>query len=654
MPTTYTNGLKLPDLGSIDWYNSYKNNIDILDPIVGTVNGVATTYAPISHNHSASEITSGTIDIARLPPAALERMHIVADQTARYALTTSTVQEGDTVKQTDTGVMYLVVDSTKLNSADGYTEYSAGTASKAIADEDGTSIKTGYVNVAGNQTVSGQKTWSGVNYFNNENLYQTATNPRYAFKSSILEIGVQPSGHCTATVDWLDNNDVELGYSRFVEYNNSIQTYEVLLKNKAENDSLSPAGNDISASLQLALFKTGSSQLNIGADTVAPTSNNSASLGTSSYQWSSVYAQSYYYNGTQWGLDKANVWSGYNTFTNYIALQESAVIPAGGYGKGIAFRDYQNNRLGYIQPHLTSNSEKRILIGADSGDIASNSNIIPNANNAVNLGSSSYQWSSVYAQSYYYNGTAWGLDKSNLWTGNNTFKSANTNFRLQSTSAETGSTTASSNWMHWIDKNGYQDAYISRDFWNNGADTLRIVLSGKRSNGAPSTSGTAVECGIRLDIAANGSKSVNPYTNGDTDLGTSAIKFKTLNGINPGALSLPNLDSDGYVDLSGNISANTQYTYTAPSDGWLCLYVQTSGFHAENAVAIFNGAGTADSHRWANSAVSSINLLRMGVYHGAVSVPVRAGNAYLCYVKVDSSTSLSRTFFYFYKAQGNV
>lgn len=76
----------------------------------------------------ASKITSGTIDIARLPAGALERLVTVADQTARYALTTSDVQLGDTVKQLDTGVMYIVTDESKLNSADGYTEYTAGSA----------------------------------------------------------------------------------------------------------------------------------------------------------------------------------------------------------------------------------------------------------------------------------------------------------------------------------------------------------------------------------------------------------------------------------------------------------------------------------------------------------------------------------------------
>lgn len=76
----------------------------------------------------ASKITSGTINIERLPKGALERLVIVANQTARFALTTADVQEGDTVKQSDTGVMYFVINSTKLNNEAGYSVYTAGAA----------------------------------------------------------------------------------------------------------------------------------------------------------------------------------------------------------------------------------------------------------------------------------------------------------------------------------------------------------------------------------------------------------------------------------------------------------------------------------------------------------------------------------------------
>ena len=76
----------------------------------------------------ASKITSGTISIDRLPAAALERLVNVKDKTARFALTTASVQLGDTVKQLDTGMMYMVVDTSKLSSDAGYVEYTAGSA----------------------------------------------------------------------------------------------------------------------------------------------------------------------------------------------------------------------------------------------------------------------------------------------------------------------------------------------------------------------------------------------------------------------------------------------------------------------------------------------------------------------------------------------
>lgn len=71
---------------------------------------------------------SGTVPLANLPAGALERLVTVENQTARFALTTSDVQLGDTVQQLDTGVMYLVIDTAELDNAAGYKEYTAGTA----------------------------------------------------------------------------------------------------------------------------------------------------------------------------------------------------------------------------------------------------------------------------------------------------------------------------------------------------------------------------------------------------------------------------------------------------------------------------------------------------------------------------------------------
>lgn len=86
---------------------------------------ISTTLA----NFDASKIASGTISIDRLPKAALERLVVVANDTARFALTTATAQSGDTVKVASTGKMYLIKDESKLNSEDGYEPYTASQAS---------------------------------------------------------------------------------------------------------------------------------------------------------------------------------------------------------------------------------------------------------------------------------------------------------------------------------------------------------------------------------------------------------------------------------------------------------------------------------------------------------------------------------------------
>ena len=77
-------------------------------------------------------------------------MTTVANQTARFALTKTQIQNGDTVKQIDTGVMYFVIDDTNLNNAAGYTEYTAATASKVT-----TTVAAGQVSAIAYAVVGG-------------------------------------------------------------------------------------------------------------------------------------------------------------------------------------------------------------------------------------------------------------------------------------------------------------------------------------------------------------------------------------------------------------------------------------------------------------------------------------------------------------------
>lgn len=144
---------------------------------------ISTTLA----NFDASKITSGTIDIDRLPKAALERMVVVADDTARFKLTTATAQVGDTVKVTATNKMYLVKDDSKLNTEDGYEPYTASSASSVPWSGVTGKPSTFAPPTAAASTLGGVKvgyTTSGKNY----------------------KLQVDASGNAFVNVPWTDNN----------------------------------------------------------------------------------------------------------------------------------------------------------------------------------------------------------------------------------------------------------------------------------------------------------------------------------------------------------------------------------------------------------------------------------------------------------------
>ena len=66
--------------------------------------------------------SNGKLNTSVLPPLAINNIVTVADDTARYALTTSSVQNGDVVNVTSTNKTYFVIDDTKLDQSAGYTQ----------------------------------------------------------------------------------------------------------------------------------------------------------------------------------------------------------------------------------------------------------------------------------------------------------------------------------------------------------------------------------------------------------------------------------------------------------------------------------------------------------------------------------------------------
>lgn len=110
-----------------DYYRIYHSGNKPTPTELGAADRTHTHVSNDINSLDASKLT-GTIDISRLPHGALERCVVVANDTARFALTTSQVQTGDTVKVTSTGKMYFVVNDASLSTEAGYEVYTAGSA----------------------------------------------------------------------------------------------------------------------------------------------------------------------------------------------------------------------------------------------------------------------------------------------------------------------------------------------------------------------------------------------------------------------------------------------------------------------------------------------------------------------------------------------
>lgn len=189
---------------------------------------ISTTLA----NFDASKIASGTISIDRLPKAALERLIVVADDTARFALTTATAQSGDTVKVTSTGKMYLIKDESKLSSEDGYEPYTASQASSVpwsgVTGKPSTftpptssatvlgGIKVGYTTSGKNYKVqldSSGNAYVNVPWTDNNTTYSQATSDNlglvkigYSANGKNYPVALDGNGKMYVNVPWTDTN----------------------------------------------------------------------------------------------------------------------------------------------------------------------------------------------------------------------------------------------------------------------------------------------------------------------------------------------------------------------------------------------------------------------------------------------------------------
>ena len=665
-------------------------------------------YLTSASSLDSSKLT-GTIDIARLPKGALERLVTVANQTARFALTVNDVQLGDTVKQLDTGVMYIVTDETKLSSADGYTEYTAGSATSVpwsgvtgkpssftpSSHTHGNVTNDGKLPTASRALISDSSKNITVSSVSDTELgylsgvtsaIQTQLNGKAAsdhVHGSITNDGKLGTASRALVTDSSKNIAVstvtatELGYVSGVT--SAIQTQlngksasnhvhgNITNDGKVGTTANLPLITGTGGVVQAGSFGTAANTFCEGNDSrlsdartpVAHThlTSDVTDLLNTSHEWTKVqtYSDANAIIIKNNSIEIGNEPSAYNEqrflFRDKNNQQIAAIkyqnqlSSANTFASGLEFSITDKFKNGVRDATGTATTAVlRIGLWNDGTKYIYNecrwrSNLLPFANNANDIGSSSYQWNNIYSKGYYYNGTPWGLDKANVWTNTNKFY---------------GITITGHSGISWLRDGytagtlpettfyyGFQNAYDSNgDVFERIRSRIETTGKNMREHYKYAWSDLSKYIHKGFWISNDGSDSeqsflvnrVIPETDNATDLGTTTNRWKTLNGVNPGALSLPDYSRAMNIDTTNWSKDGSMIVYTPTFDGWLQITIPNDDDdqgNKSNMIAILD-SGTSPL-----AGFSVSNVLGSRLYF---LYPVRASRTYWLYVKSYSTT----------------
>ena len=203
--------------------------------------------------------------------------------------------------------------------------------------------------------------------------------------------------------------------------------------------------------------------------------------------------------------------------------------------------------------------------------------VIPSATDTYNFGSSSYQWNNAYIKSLTINGVACGdilthnvsefvnLSSDQTVGGIKTFGSlVSKSNKLERGSLPTATINEDPIFIS-VDKNNRRTLAFFNYYYPNG-DGKVVLYTYNQNTTNYDNIGLVFSFGGQSSI-----KSVYPSITETYNLGTSTNKWKSFNGINPGALSL---QSTTLINVASNITALDGVTinkFTPQVDGWLLI-----------------------------------------------------------------------------------
>lgn len=266
--------------------------------------------------------------------------------------------------------------------------------------------------------------------------------------------------------------------------------------------------------------------------------------------------------------------------------------------------------------------------------------LVPSATDTYNFGSPSYQWNNAYIKSLTINGVACG----DILTHN-----ASEFVDVSSNQTIGGVKTFSSNVIIQGGKKvtcNLDNSYIELDggtAWGKGG---AIVLSGQDRTTYTNSVLIVSKSDTNTDILQYQNGELKPLWNNtnDSSLGTSTNKWKTFNGINPGALSLPSISNTGAnawiaLDTTNwvkNASVSNAQKYLPLADGWLNVRI-------DNATMLAIAVGGNYMHQIIRSGTANSLALLMPVFKNTEVAIMVSGNENLSYNRAT-----------FYPCKGNV
>ena len=188
------------------------------------------------------------------------------------------------------------------------------------------------------------------------------------------------------------------------------------------------------------------------------------------------------------------------------------------------------------------------------------------------------------------------FNSANTWTASNTY--SNGQLRIKAISQEIGVIPTSDRvqFVSFNDKNDEQIGIIGVWYNNSGRTEMKLYVSDKYKDGVKDPTGTKTTETLSFGMASDGNKffafegklgtSLYPFTTNFYNIGSSdnqwnnlyakRVNTQSLNGVNPGALSLLDYSKAESLDVSAqglnwDLTGATSNSYTPTFDGYLSL-----------------------------------------------------------------------------------